>query len=182
MISHSLKSPFSPLFPQQAFNATAVVRHMRKLQLGTSQEGQGPTASHGELLTPAAGGEDQDSVEGYGWSMKRHPDWSGGSASTAKSVLSPCRASGWLLLSRLLCGAGPGNVPQAVPPALGPWIQGQDPLCVRDWGQTAPLLSFNWGYPVPPNPTPPLFLPLPHCIFHTNVSILLFLLVIKGRG
>ncbi|KYO27178.1 hypothetical protein Y1Q_0007750 [Alligator mississippiensis] len=29
--------------PQQAFNATAVVRHMRKLQLGTSQELPGPT-------------------------------------------------------------------------------------------------------------------------------------------
>ncbi|OWK02751.1 CAMK1, partial [Cervus elaphus hippelaphus] len=40
----------------QAFNATAVVRHMRKLQLGTSQEGQGQTASRGELLAPAAGG------------------------------------------------------------------------------------------------------------------------------
>lgn len=44
---------------KQAFDAMAVVRHMRKLQLGTSQEGQGQTASHGELLTPAAGGEDQ---------------------------------------------------------------------------------------------------------------------------
>ncbi|EPY80548.1 hypothetical protein CB1_000818001 [Camelus ferus] len=46
----------SLLSPQQAFNATAVVRHMRKLQLGTSQDGQGQTASHGELLTSAAGG------------------------------------------------------------------------------------------------------------------------------
>lgn len=139
---------------------------MRKLQLGTSQEGQGPMVSHGELLTPAAAGEDQDSVEGYGWSMKRHPGWSGGSASTAKSVLSPCRACGWLLLSRLLCGARPGNVPQAVPPALGPWIQGQDSPCVRDWGQIAPLFSLKWAYLVLSNPhptpfptTPPLYFP-----------------------
>lgn len=28
---------------QQAFNATAVVRHMRRLQLGTSNEGPNPT-------------------------------------------------------------------------------------------------------------------------------------------
>ncbi|NXS58513.1 KCC1A kinase, partial [Brachypteracias leptosomus] len=37
---------------QQAFNATAVVRHMRKLQLGTSQEGPGQTTptSPGERL------------------------------------------------------------------------------------------------------------------------------------
>ncbi|XP_032987571.1 calcium/calmodulin-dependent protein kinase type 1 isoform X2 [Rhinolophus ferrumequinum] len=33
-------------------------------------------------------------------------------------------ASGWLLLSRLLRGAGPGTVPHTAPPALGPWIQG----------------------------------------------------------
>ncbi|XP_043375182.1 calcium/calmodulin-dependent protein kinase type 1 isoform X2 [Dermochelys coriacea] len=32
-----------PVLVQQAFNATAVVRHMRKLQLGTSQEGPGQT-------------------------------------------------------------------------------------------------------------------------------------------
>lgn len=43
---------------QQAFNATAVVRHMRKLQLGTSQEGPGQTTptSHGEQLR---GGQQQ---------------------------------------------------------------------------------------------------------------------------
>lgn len=59
-LPHSLllsQSPFFCLSPQQAFNATAVVRHMRKLQLGTSQEGQGQTAGRGELLAPAAGGE-----------------------------------------------------------------------------------------------------------------------------
>lgn len=39
---------------QQAFNATAVVRHMRKLQLGTSQEGPGQmtpsSPCHGQWL------------------------------------------------------------------------------------------------------------------------------------
>ncbi|XP_034514623.1 calcium/calmodulin-dependent protein kinase type 1 isoform X2 [Ailuropoda melanoleuca] len=55
-VSEQIKKNFAKSKWKQAFNATAVVRHMRKLQLGTSQEGQGPTASHGELLTPAAGG------------------------------------------------------------------------------------------------------------------------------
>lgn len=34
---------FLSLSLQQAFNATAVVRHMRRLQLGTSHEGPNPT-------------------------------------------------------------------------------------------------------------------------------------------
>lgn len=34
---------FVSFLPQQAFNATAVVRHMRRLQLGTSHEGPSPT-------------------------------------------------------------------------------------------------------------------------------------------
>ncbi|XP_064448875.1 calcium/calmodulin-dependent protein kinase type 1 isoform X4 [Mirounga angustirostris] len=55
-VSEQIKKNFAKSKWKQAFNATAVVRHMRKLQLGTSQEGQGPTASHGELLTPAVGG------------------------------------------------------------------------------------------------------------------------------
>ncbi|XP_051685584.1 calcium/calmodulin-dependent protein kinase type 1 isoform X1 [Oryctolagus cuniculus] len=55
-VSEQIKKNFAKSKWKQAFNATAVVRHMRKLQLGTSQEGQGQTASHGELLTPAAGG------------------------------------------------------------------------------------------------------------------------------
>ncbi|XP_074929408.1 calcium/calmodulin-dependent protein kinase type 1 [Chelonoidis abingdonii] len=44
------------LLVQQAFNATAVVRHMRKLQLGTSQEGPGQTipTSPCELLEASA--------------------------------------------------------------------------------------------------------------------------------
>ncbi|XP_073087114.1 calcium/calmodulin-dependent protein kinase type 1 isoform X3 [Manis javanica] len=55
-VSEQIKKNFAKSKWKQAFNATAVVRHMRKLQLGTSQEGQGQTASHGELLTSAAGG------------------------------------------------------------------------------------------------------------------------------
>lgn len=37
--------------PQQAFNATAVVRHMRRLQLGTSHEGPNPNLP-AHLLMP----------------------------------------------------------------------------------------------------------------------------------
>ncbi|KAB1264292.1 Calcium/calmodulin-dependent protein kinase type 1 [Camelus dromedarius] len=55
-VSEQIKKNFAKSKWKQAFNATAVVRHMRKLQLGTSQDGQGQTASHGELLTSAAGG------------------------------------------------------------------------------------------------------------------------------
>ncbi|KAF5922518.1 hypothetical protein HPG69_008278 [Diceros bicornis minor] len=75
-VSEQIKKNFAKSKWKQAFNATAVVRHMRKLQLGTSQEGQGQTGSHGELLTPAAGGEDQGSgqrlvaaVETASWSQ-----------------------------------------------------------------------------------------------------------------
>lgn len=77
-------SSAAPSPPQQAFNATAVVRHMRRLQLGTSQEGQGQTASHGELLTPTAGGKNRGHVAGARWSMKR-------------------RKAGWSLLHSRLC-------------------------------------------------------------------------------
>lgn len=37
---------------QQAFNATAVIRHMKQLQLGTSTEGPGPNPSQAHLLLP----------------------------------------------------------------------------------------------------------------------------------
>lgn len=37
---------------QQAFNATAVVRHMRRLQLGTNQEGTSPSTCQDDLLMP----------------------------------------------------------------------------------------------------------------------------------
>lgn len=107
---HGFSSPpFS--FSQQAFNATAVVRHMRKLQLGTSQEGQGQTASHGELLTPTAGGKHQGPVGGDRWSMKA----GAGAAPQPPLLSSPHRASSWLLLPRLLCGARLGAAPCTTP-------------------------------------------------------------------
>ncbi|XP_044907873.1 calcium/calmodulin-dependent protein kinase type 1 isoform X3 [Felis catus] len=153
-VSEQIKKNFAKSKWKQAFNATAVVRHMRKLQLGTSQEGQGPTASHGELLTPAAGGEDQCSVEGHGWEETYRLEWRVCSYDQSFS-LSPCRASVWLLLSRWLCGAGLRNVPYSAPPALGPQIQGPDPLCGRGWGSLL-LPSLNWSYPasLPSHPFP----------------------------
>uniref|UniRef100_A0A803TC08 Calcium/calmodulin dependent protein kinase I n=1 Tax=Anolis carolinensis TaxID=28377 RepID=A0A803TC08_ANOCA len=40
-VSEQIKKNFAKSKWKQAFNATAVIRHMRKLQLGTSQEGPG---------------------------------------------------------------------------------------------------------------------------------------------
>ncbi|XP_074140107.1 calcium/calmodulin-dependent protein kinase type 1 isoform X1 [Sminthopsis crassicaudata] len=54
-VSEQIKKNFAKSKWKQAFNATAVVRHMRRLQLGTSQDGPGQT-SHGELLAPETGG------------------------------------------------------------------------------------------------------------------------------
>ncbi|XP_068940096.1 calcium/calmodulin-dependent protein kinase type 1 isoform X1 [Petaurus breviceps papuanus] len=56
-VSEQIKKNFAKSKWKQAFNATAVVRHMRRLQLGTSQDGPGPaqTTSHGELLAPETG-------------------------------------------------------------------------------------------------------------------------------
>lgn len=143
-VSEQIKKNFAKSKWKQAFNATAVVRHMRKLQLGTSQEGQGQTASHGELLTPTAGGQQlAAAVETAVWSQAQ-------------------------------------NCPLHHPQALGPWTehQGVRVSSVRGWRQPASSSPQNWGV------SDPILLPSPltlHCIFHTNVSILLFLLVIKGR-
>lgn len=178
-ISYCLKSPFC-LSPQQAFNATAVVRHMRKLQLGTSQEGQGQTASRGELLAPAAGGENRAQCKGMGGPWRAAQAGVEVCSCDQLRSLFPCRAGGWLLLSRLLCGAQPRTVPRSAPPALEAWIQGQDLLCRKGWGWPAPPPSLNWGGTLP-TPSTPLSVPPLHCIFHTNISILLFLLIIKGR-
>jgi len=58
-------SHLSPSF-QQAFNATAVVRHMRRLQLGTSLEGPSqitPTSPcHGHLLPEEEVEEEEDEL------------------------------------------------------------------------------------------------------------------------
>lgn len=62
----SLLSLFLFLPTQQAFNATAVVRHMRKLQLGTSLEGPSqitPTSPcRGHLLPEEEGEEEEDDL------------------------------------------------------------------------------------------------------------------------
>ncbi|XP_040851077.1 calcium/calmodulin-dependent protein kinase type 1 isoform X2 [Ochotona curzoniae] len=155
-VSEQIKKNFAKSKWKQAFNATAVVRHMRKLQLGTSQEGQGQPASHGELLTPAAGGEHR--------ACGQAPGQGRGVCSTANSTLFPCRTGGRLLLSGLLRGTGSGASPHAPPTAVGLG----SPVPER-WGS---LLSFLPACPRPCHP---------HYVFHTNVSILLFLLVIKGR-
>uniref|UniRef100_A0A803T6V8 Calcium/calmodulin dependent protein kinase I n=1 Tax=Anolis carolinensis TaxID=28377 RepID=A0A803T6V8_ANOCA len=51
-VSEQIKKNFAKSKWKQAFNATAVIRHMRKLQLGTSQEGPGHAMqeSNGERL------------------------------------------------------------------------------------------------------------------------------------
>lgn len=65
MVSDFKWLSFSYYHTQQAFNATAVVRHMRRLQLGTSQEGQMqstlPSPCHGHLLLPE--GEEEESCQ-----------------------------------------------------------------------------------------------------------------------
>ncbi|KTF82674.1 hypothetical protein cypCar_00029220, partial [Cyprinus carpio] len=62
-VSAQIKKNFAKSKWKQAFNATAVVRHMRRLQLGTSQEGQMqstlPSPCHGHLLLPE--GEEEES-------------------------------------------------------------------------------------------------------------------------
>lgn len=82
-----------------------------------------------------------------------------------------CRAGGWLLLSRLLCGAQPETVPLSAPPALGAWIQGQDLLCRKGWGWPTPPPSLNWGGTLPHSLhtpfciTPPLHFPYKYFYF-----------------
>lgn len=55
------------LYLQQAFNATAVVRHMRRLQLGTSLEGSSQITStspcHRHLLLPAKEQQQEEEEE-----------------------------------------------------------------------------------------------------------------------
>lgn len=65
-VTHRLFSLSLSLSMKQAFNATAVVRHMRKLQLGTSLEGPSqitPTSPcHGHLL-PEEEAEEEEAEE-----------------------------------------------------------------------------------------------------------------------
>uniref|UniRef100_A0A672N0Z2 Calcium/calmodulin dependent protein kinase I n=1 Tax=Sinocyclocheilus grahami TaxID=75366 RepID=A0A672N0Z2_SINGR len=64
-VSAQIKKNFAKSKWKQAFNATAVVRHMRRLQLGTSQEGQTqstlPSPCHGHLLLPE--GDEEESCQ-----------------------------------------------------------------------------------------------------------------------
>ncbi|PWS21927.1 hypothetical protein DKP78_21040, partial [Enterococcus faecium] len=64
-VSAQIKKNFAKSKWKQAFNATAVVRHMRRLQLGTSQEGPSqtnlPSPCHatGQLLLPERDEEEE---------------------------------------------------------------------------------------------------------------------------
>ncbi|KAJ8257408.1 hypothetical protein GJAV_G00185280 [Gymnothorax javanicus] len=64
-VSAQIRKNFAKSKWKQAFNATAVVRHMRRLQLGTSQEGPSqltPTSPcQGHLLLPEEEEQDADS-------------------------------------------------------------------------------------------------------------------------
>ncbi|XP_069592528.1 calcium/calmodulin-dependent protein kinase type 1 isoform X3 [Ranitomeya imitator] len=67
-VSEQIRKNFAKSRWKQAFNATAVVRHMRKLQLGTSQEGPGQTTPtspcHGNLLVPGDNHEVKPEIRG----------------------------------------------------------------------------------------------------------------------
>uniref|UniRef100_A0A669CI59 non-specific serine/threonine protein kinase n=1 Tax=Oreochromis niloticus TaxID=8128 RepID=A0A669CI59_ORENI len=73
-VSAQIKKNFAKSKWKQAFNATAVVRHMRKLQLGTSLEGPSqitPTSPcHGHLLPEEEEEEDDDLGNGEEESCK----------------------------------------------------------------------------------------------------------------
>ncbi|KAH1167306.1 hypothetical protein KIL84_002789 [Mauremys mutica] len=76
-VSEQIKKNFAKSKWKQAFNATAVVRHMRKLQLGTSQEGPGQTSptSPCELLEAGAsnGADSRGCERSLGPSSHRPP-------------------------------------------------------------------------------------------------------------
>ncbi|KAG5835750.1 hypothetical protein ANANG_G00247330 [Anguilla anguilla] len=79
-VSAQIKKNFAKSKWKQAFNATAVVRHMRRLQLGTSQEGPSqitPTSPcHGNLLVPE---EDENEEQGSSDCVGDCPKSDGGS-------------------------------------------------------------------------------------------------------
>ncbi|XP_066554008.1 calcium/calmodulin-dependent protein kinase type 1 [Amia ocellicauda] len=77
-VSAQIKKNFAKSKWKQAFNATAVVRHMRRLQLGTSQEGPSqntPTSPcHGDLLVPQGEEEEEESGPHCDGSCSKTPD------------------------------------------------------------------------------------------------------------
>lgn len=102
---------------------------MRKLQLGTSQEGQGQTASHGELLTPTAGGKNQGLVEGHRWSVKKHKAGADADSALLTPALQPPlpfpSTQGQQLAAAVETAvwSQARNCPLHHPQALGPWIE-----------------------------------------------------------
>uniref|UniRef100_A0A8B9MCP0 Calcium/calmodulin dependent protein kinase I n=1 Tax=Accipiter nisus TaxID=211598 RepID=A0A8B9MCP0_9AVES len=82
-VSEQIKKNFAKSKWKQAFNATAVVRHMRKLQLGTSQEGPGQT-------TPTSPGERLAGGTSNGEPQPPHPHPAGlGAAARLSPHFSP---------------------------------------------------------------------------------------------
>ncbi|XP_067359804.1 calcium/calmodulin-dependent protein kinase type 1 isoform X2 [Channa argus] len=82
-VSAQIKKNFAKSKWKQAFNATAVVRHMRKLQLGTSLEGPSqitPTSPcHGLLLPEEEEEEEEDLGNGEEESLSHYEDGRRGS-------------------------------------------------------------------------------------------------------
>ncbi|XP_035517912.1 calcium/calmodulin-dependent protein kinase type 1D-like [Morone saxatilis] len=95
-VSAQIKKNFAKSKWKQAFNATAVVRHMRKLQLGTSLEGPSqitPTSPcHGHLLPEEEEEEDDDLGNGEEESLSHYEDGRRGSneGSTDRDSLRSC--------------------------------------------------------------------------------------------
>uniref|UniRef100_A0A8B9GBA0 Calcium/calmodulin dependent protein kinase I n=1 Tax=Amazona collaria TaxID=241587 RepID=A0A8B9GBA0_9PSIT len=133
-VSEQIKKNFAKSKWKQAFNATAVVRHMRKLQLGTSQEGPAQTAppSPGERL----GGGQQVAPRASAPTLSTAPhghilgSWGGGGPALPWAPCGVGRRGGHcgdtLPCSPQLCGAAPycrltaelciGAAPRSAPP------------------------------------------------------------------
>nr|XP_015301730.1 PREDICTED: calcium/calmodulin-dependent protein kinase type 1 isoform X1 [Macaca fascicularis] len=179
-VSEQIKKNFAKSKWKQAFNATAVVRHMRKLQLGTSQEGQGQTASHGELLTPVAGGEEQILQKGMGGPQRG--TWAGVEGLPLQPALFSLPMQGQQLAVAVETAAWSRaqNCPPHCPTSSRALDLGSGSPAWEGLGAACSPSLPELGVSLP-CPLLTCFPTTPHCIFHTNISILLFLLVIKGR-
>ncbi|KAL2091423.1 hypothetical protein ACEWY4_013686 [Coilia grayii] len=82
-VSAQIKKNFAKSKWKQAFNVTAVVRRMRRMQLGTSQEGASqtslPSPCHGHLLLP----ESSEVEEGQEQEVQREVQCEGGCSDVA---------------------------------------------------------------------------------------------------
>uniref|UniRef100_A0A8C9TXZ2 Calcium/calmodulin dependent protein kinase I n=1 Tax=Scleropages formosus TaxID=113540 RepID=A0A8C9TXZ2_SCLFO len=96
-VSAQIRKNFAKSKWKQAFNATAVVRHMRRLQLGTSQEGPGQTTPtspcHGDLLLP----------EGHENSGECAPQGATAAAARAPTGAPACRTARTAATPRAVC-------------------------------------------------------------------------------